>query len=78
MDCGMMSGIGSRIFFLGVRAMSAVRHRTIDCSSTQSLSLSCGHLFFAQSESTMVIAVISADAGEGAGALPHGWRSHPL
>jgi hypothetical protein len=38
-----MSGIGSRIFFLGVRAMSAVRHRTIGCSSTRSLSLSDGH-----------------------------------
>src|SRR5208283_5573466 len=44
MDCGMMNGIGSRIFFLGGRAMSAARRRTIGCSSTR-FSIAIGRAF---------------------------------
>jgi len=43
MDCGMMSGIGSRIFFLGVRAMSAEGAGQSGVHRCGSLSLSNGH-----------------------------------
>ena len=44
MDCGMMSGIGSRIFFPGVRGMSAARRQTIGFSSAR-FSIAIGRAF---------------------------------
>jgi NAD(P)-dependent dehydrogenase (short-subunit alcohol dehydrogenase family) len=44
MDCGMMSGIGLRIFFPGVRGMSAVRRQTIG-SSPRRFSIAIGRAF---------------------------------